>query len=657
MSDLSDPDGPADVPNGDPPSNAETQIPCRDNSVGDASAPAPTADAEDDLTVDLNFLLPSANADALGRVGEYDVLSVEGCGGMGIVLKAFDHGLHRTVAVKVPAPELASSRRFRARFLREARAVAAISHPNVVTIHAVGEHNGLPYLVMEYISGRTLRQRMAQAPPFQVADILRIGAQVAEGLEAAHRRGVIHRDVKPSNIMLENGIERVKITDFGLARAALDQSGLTSVGRLVGTPAFMAPEQLREGKADVRSDLFGLGCVMYAMVAGRSPFQGSHTLEIIHKVSDVVPPPLHEIQPGLPMVLSTIVSRLLEKDPDQRYQSAAEVAADLTQLLALVHQDASGARLVDKLSVRPAPAHATETTRARRTRKPAALAAGLAVLAIVASTPLWFPPGGGRPDDVETSGIGRASSVPSAPTRTASPAGTPAGPAAETPPVDAVIDERSADRRAAEWVLGLGGTVDLLLGNVVETLDAADALPEREFALISIDLTANERAAGGLQNLAGLSQLRSLKLYGVRVTDADLEHVGRLDALVHLDLYHAQITDAGLEHIAGLTRLESLSIHHTQVSDAGLAELAGLRELQALNLAATDVSDEGLAHLEPMVELRWLQLSRTRVTDAGLEHLKGFKELSELYLSDLSLSDDAVASLQAALPACSITTE
>ena len=249
MSDLKAPETPARQP-GDRPPSAEAEIPPVGQSGSAASVAAAVDEcAEDDQTVDLNFLLPSENNDALGRIGEYDVLCVEGCGGMGIVLKAFDQALSRIVAVKVPAPELASSRRFRARFLREARAVAAISHPNVVTIHAVGEHNGLPYLVMEYISGRTLRHRMAQPPPFQLADILRIAAQVAEGLEAAHRRGVIHRDVKPSNIMLENGVERVKITDFGLARAALDQSGLTSVGR-----PFLVQLQHDVGRLDVAVD-------------------------------------------------------------------------------------------------------------------------------------------------------------------------------------------------------------------------------------------------------------------------------------------------------------------------------------------------------------------------------------------------------------------
>jgi serine/threonine-protein kinase len=171
-------------------------------------------DAED-IARDIQFLQSSTNPKAIGRIGVYDVLSALGRGGMGVVLKAFDTSLHRTVAIKVLSPQLAASRKAQRRFLREARAAAAINHPNVVTIHAVDEQDGMPYLVMEYVPGQSLRERIRTGVPFDLTSLLRIGAQICAGLAAAHQHGVIHRDIKPANIMLEDGIERVKITDFG----------------------------------------------------------------------------------------------------------------------------------------------------------------------------------------------------------------------------------------------------------------------------------------------------------------------------------------------------------------------------------------------------------------------------------------------------------
>jgi hypothetical protein len=314
------------------------QVSHRDATDGNAASDmAPTFDAERDdpveiSTLDINFLAPTDDPQVLGRIGNCDVLGPLGRGGMGVVFKAFDTTLHRMVAIKVLSPQMASSPEANRRFLREARAAAAINHPNVVVIHAVGEQSGMPYLVMEFVAGRTLHARIRSGPAFDLASLLRIGAQIADGLAAAHRQGVVHRDIKPRNIMLENGIERVKITDFGLALAALDGSQITSVNRVVGTPAYMSPEQVHGARVDRRSDLFSLGCVLHTMVTGRSPFQGSHALEIARKVVDNPVPPLHQLAPRIPAGLSGIVSKLLEKDPARRYQTADELHTELLQL-------------------------------------------------------------------------------------------------------------------------------------------------------------------------------------------------------------------------------------------------------------------------------------------------------------------------------------
>lgn len=295
-------------------------------------------EAEVDSDIDLSFLLPGGNDRALGRIGKYEVRAMLGRGGMGVVFQAFDDSLFRTVAIKVLAPELASNAKARRRFLREGRAAAAINHPNVVTIYAVDEQNGMPYLVMEYVAGRSLRDRIRRSPRLELVDIVRIGAQIAAGLAAAHDQGVIHRDIKPSNVLLEDGVDRVKIADFGLARAAMDLADITTHGHGVGTPAYVSPEQVNGGAIDHRSDLFSLGCVLYAMVTGHSPFRGRLTVEVIRQVADHRPPPLAKCDDRIPRWFSDIVDKLLQKDPQQRYKTATEVASLLSEHLAALNQ-------------------------------------------------------------------------------------------------------------------------------------------------------------------------------------------------------------------------------------------------------------------------------------------------------------------------------
>src|SRR6266480_1542432 len=202
---------------------------------------------------------------------------------MGIVLRGFDEQLHRVVAIKVMAAQLATNATARKRFTREAQAQAAVSHDHIVTIHAVEEAGPLPHLVMQYVAGLSLQQRLEKDGPLELQEILRIGMQTASGLAAAHAQGLVHRDIKPANILLENGVERVKITDFGLARAAADAS-LTQSGVVAGTPHYMSPEQAEGKPVDQRSDLFSLGTMLYLMCTGRPPFRASGTMAVLKRV-------------------------------------------------------------------------------------------------------------------------------------------------------------------------------------------------------------------------------------------------------------------------------------------------------------------------------------------------------------------------------------
>ncbi|HUG90078.1 MAG TPA: protein kinase [Planctomycetaceae bacterium] len=292
-------------------------------------------DLEHELS--LRFLGPPREPGGLGSLGPYDITEIVGRGGMGVVLKGHDTRLNRVVAVKVLAPELASNATARKRFMREAQAAAAVSHDHVVTIHAIDDTGGLPYIVMEYIAGLSLQQRIDRSGPLELKEILRIGRQMASGLAAAHEQGLVHRDIKPANILLENGVERVKITDFGLARA-VDDVSMTQTGVVAGTPQYMSPEQAQGHHVDHRSDLFSLGSVLYAMCTGRPPFRADSTIAVIRRVCDDRPRPIAQINAEIPEWLAAIIERLLEKRPEDRFQSAAQVAELLGRCLAHVQQ-------------------------------------------------------------------------------------------------------------------------------------------------------------------------------------------------------------------------------------------------------------------------------------------------------------------------------
>ncbi len=276
-----------------------------------------------------SFLKPAAALESLGQLGQFEVTELLGQGSMGVVLKAREPALKRPVAIKMLAPDLASDKVARERFAREAQAAAAVRHEQVVTIHAVSEANGLPFLVMEYVDGGSLQDYLDRHGPPEWHEAARLAAEIASGLAAAHAQGLVHRDIKPSNILLrrddaDHGPGSAKIGDFGLARVA-DESRLTQTGVVAGTPMYMAPEQA-EGKAvDSRADLFSLGSVLYALLTGRDPFPAGSPLAVLRQVCDAKPRPIREFNSAVPNWLVAIVDRLHAKRPGDRFASAEEV--------------------------------------------------------------------------------------------------------------------------------------------------------------------------------------------------------------------------------------------------------------------------------------------------------------------------------------------
>lgn len=321
----------------------------------------------------LKLLGPIDDPHKLGRIGTYEVVGIIGRGGMGVVFKAFDAALNRFVAIKMLLPHLAVSGAARRRFAREGQAAAAVIDDNVLPIYSVAEWQGVPYLVSQYSRGKTLQKRIQDQGPLELKEILRIGMQTASGLAAAHAQGLVHRDVKPSNIVLDGTVERAMLTDFGLARA-VDDASITRTGIIAGTPQYMSPEQARGGSVDARSDLFGLGCVLYAMCTGRPPFRAENSYAILRMITDDEPRSIREINPDIPEWLCLLISRLMAKSPDARFVNASEVAALLEQCLAHVQQP-NTVDLPEQLRV------SKHSTKARRTTAWTWIATTVAIVA------------------------------------------------------------------------------------------------------------------------------------------------------------------------------------------------------------------------------------------------------------------------------------
>jgi serine/threonine protein kinase len=655
---------------------AGSASPCTENTVelhAEREGDVVTAEKKpDEEPKDLAFLQPSGRPDSLGRIGHYEVLEVLGKGGFGIVLRAFDETLQRVVALKVLAPAIAATSPARKRFLREARSGAQVRHEHVVQVYAV-EEQPLPYLVMEFIPGETLQKRLDRVGPLETPEIVRIGRQIAEELAAAHACDLIHRDIKPGNVMLEGGQHRVKITDFGLARAA-DDASLTQSGAVSGTPMYMAPEQARGESIDHRADLFSLGSVLYVMATGRPPFRASTTFGVLKRVAEESPRPIREVIPEVPTWLCDIIGKLHAKRPEDRFPSAREVADILADCEAKLKGEAKTKDFYRTPQSKPARGKPGKWKWAAA----AVLLLPILVLGLTETTGVTH-----LFRDREAAQIAKVDppKKDDPPAKVdASVTGEKKAPPPESPSIDAAADAAAWERAvaglsAADQVKAVGARLKKLNSDFDGKIEAAienGAVTGLKFSTDHVSDISPVHALTGLRFLdcsgswvdrgqlsaRALLPLRGLPLTTLRCFDSPA--VSNLSSLkemklTSLEFRQGEVGDADVKNLAGMKDLRVLCLWGTKVTDAGLKELAGLKNLQHLCLQSTGVTDVGLKELAGLDKLVFLDLyALPKVTDAGLEELARLKALKHLDLRGTSVTDAGADKLASVLPSARI---
>jgi serine/threonine protein kinase len=616
------------------------KLPTVVQGMGDETAAGPVPD-----TVTKTDFIPT-------KLDHYTVLHKLGQGGMGWVMLAEDTQLGRRVALKVMRSQHALDEESRTRFVREARAAAALKHDNIITIYHVGQDQGVPYLAMELLEGGTLQQRLEYPKPLALGAAVRIGREIAQGLAAAHARGVVHRDIKPANIWLESPKGRVKILDFGLARQ-IDTKGVTQAGEIIGTPHYMAPEQARAKAVDARSDLFSLGCILYRMVTGRLPFAGDTLLATLTAIAVDMPPPVADLNPQAPEPLADLIFRLLAKDPERRPQTAAAVIDELRAIeLELTAGKGAGSTAVAPIfqinteapEALPAPPKKSGLSgRFKPGKRPKAsplwiwIVAG-ALLAAVLIGLLYLITWALNVGTFDRPRTGKGS--------TASRRGADFRRVVSLDPQSA-----TTSRSTAEWVLERGGSRAAVqvqvAGQPAAIVASRDLLPAEPFTLVGIKLAASpDLADADLARLAGHSGLGWLDLSDTRITSAGLTQLTDMAALTNLNLDGTQAGDDAVLHVSQTCpNLNRLSLGRTRCTPAVLATIARFKQMRNLSVGGLPLGDEHLGLLGDLSNLENLGLADTRISDGGLTTLDRLLRLVMLNLDRTGITDRGLAIL------------
>ncbi|MEM9354839.1 MAG: protein kinase [Pseudomonadota bacterium] len=599
-----------------------------------------------DLTAYQARTLLSSGIDPL-LLDRYLILDVIGEGGMGVVFKALHRSMERIVALKIlPSLSIDSPTKVE-RFRREIKAVAQLSHPNIASAYDAHETDGTHFLAMEYVPGKNLFDHISENGPLPVSESLAIASQIANALGEAHRLGIIHRDVKPSNILLSTeGIP--KLLDLGIAqvRQPSDEAGeLTTDGIPVGTVAYTAPEQIRgDGDVDARADIYSLGCTLFFLLTGKPLFERKSGVQIVAAHLTEEPPRLGECGTDFPAALERVFVRMVAKNPSHRFGSMADVESAL---------EATG--LVDAhMMPNTGRKSLTDARQFFSTGHPwriAGISLALAGILTAAAVLLYqFALSDKRVAKIESRpGVGtQGGGMPTA------------------------TNSEDAQREVARWILGQGGGIVVQNQAGEWTCENESDLPAGPFDVVAVefrqpfanfDLVALssfpklealtfwevDLPSSTLETLTKLRSVVDLGLSGCRLSDQDLAPVSKMTWLRKVDLSGNQITDLTIENLVELEQLESLDLRQTEITDSGLEHIAGLPQLTALGISGSRISPAGFRKFVKLPRIRSLALEGIEISSSEIDVLRELPELSVLWISHLSTTNALVDEL-ASLP-------
>jgi len=523
----------------------------------------------------------------------YDITGVIASGGMGVVYKATHRILQKTVAIKMLKPGQFNETAL-LRFQREGKIASTLAHPNIVGVNDFGVTEfGQPFMIMEYVDGVSLAQTIKESGSLSVEETFKIATKAGEALKFAHERGVLHRDIKPTNIMLANGSGEVKIVDFGIAKQiepSSDEMSLTESGASLGSPLYMSPEQSKGKKLDGRCDLYSLGCVIFECLTGAPPFVGKSAVEtiLLHLSED--PPTLREASLGrtYPEQLEEVVSRLLAKDPEKRFQTADEL------LQALSRQGSE--------TVSTAPT--TSSAGSKFDNKLVAIAAGL-VLVLIAGVVVSVFLKSDMKSDLKTEKNAAEKVL-----RPIIPLDVQKNSPQSTVPAAKRTDLNRYDRDVSKAIF-------------MQRIDSSSLI---------INASGFDLRDEDLKHLKQDARLQAIVISDTGITDSGLAILAELKNLLCISANRTKITDAGIAKLTGMPKLHTLHLSETRLTDACTGSLARIVNLREVDLCDTSVSDKGIDKLARLKQMKSIHVNRTLVTDRGIEAIvKNFPALEELH--------------------------
>jgi len=604
---------------------------------------------------------PPAQQGEVGTLGPYRIVKELGRGGMGAVYAAVDMRLDRRLALKVMLPRYAADLDAKERFLREARAAAKVSHDNVVTIYEADEREGVAYIAMQFLQGYPLDEYLKKKGNPSLPQVVRIAREAAAGLAAAHHIGLVHRDVKPGNLWLEAPNGRVKVLDFGLAKPLDADVELTKSGAIVGTPAYMAPEQARGLKVDHRADLFSLGVMLYRLCTGRLPFQGPSTMAVLMALGTEEPAQVEALNPNVPGALAELIHQLLAKKPEQRLASATEVVKRLRGI-----GEQMGRATAPDLENRPA----TSVPAAVSVPSSANPFAELTTEQKNESDNPFAEIGPARIEASRPKSIAVRSEAPP-PKKPISRGAMAAGFLLPALVLGIIIIIRTKDGKQTTLDVPTGAKVTIReeKGEPVVNIDldekkpaaiekmAADADPKAapppmanpDFKAISwvlvnggwVELQGNAKVWPGTPVPPEPTLMTVATFNGGKLNNDELGILVGCKALAVIDFHDAPLTDQGLARLTGCS-VARLAIGATQVTDGGLHALKDLPKLEHLDLRGTPATDRGLAVLQTLPQLKSIVLEGARVTDASISEVVKAPKLSEIQLVNTRITGEGL---------------